>query len=112
MPMRATLRGTVLINPNLAYSKAVDRFGSWEPAISFRDTRGFIERATRLGTDEKSSAAVRDASFRDFDAPTIELDFVGRGNVTRAGDVAALASVLLRNAQRQHRTEGRYLAAQ
>nr|WP_094713582.1 hypothetical protein [Rhodococcus sp. 06-418-1B] len=113
MPIQSALRGTVMINPNLAYTKAVDRFGSWEPAISFRDTRGFLERATtRLGTHEKSRAAVHDGTFRDFDAPTIELDFTGRGNLTRAADVAGLALVLLHNAQRQHRAEGHHLTAQ
>jgi hypothetical protein len=104
--------GTVMINADLAYASAVQGYRMWLPAISFRDTRGIMERANiRLGGCEKPAPlSVPDARFRDFQAPTIELAAGGSKTTSTFADASSVAFVVLRNARRRHLADGHHLS--
>lgn len=111
-PMHSALLGTVMINADLAYDSAVQSSGMWRPAISFRDTRGFMERATIRfgGREQPAPPSVPDARFRDFHAPTIELA-AGRSNTTSTfADASSVAFVVLRNARRRHLADSHHVS--
>lgn len=111
-PMQSARLGTVMINADLAYASAVQGSGMWRPAISFRDTRGFMERATiRFGGREKpAQPSVPDARFRDYHAPTIELAAGGSNTRSTFADASTVAFVVLRNARRRHLADSHHVS--
>ena len=104
IPMQSARRGIIMINPELAYGTTVHTRGTWEPAISFRDPRGFIERAkTLFGGQKTPTTPDPHPQFRDFDAPTIPLETIGSPKPLQA-DMTGIAITLVRNAQREQRS--------
>lgn len=111
-PMQSAHLGTVMINADLAYASALQHSRMWLPAISFRDTRGFMERAAiRSGGREKPAPpSVPDACFRDFHAPTIELAAGGSNTTSTFADASSVAFVVLRNARRRHLADSHHVS--
>lgn len=101
--MQSSRRGPIMINPALAYATALQTGKTWEPAITFRDPRGFIERATPLFGIPETPTTEPNPRFRDFDAPTIPLQHTPQPRFFRAADMTAAAIALLDIARRQHR---------
>lgn len=95
IPMFSAYAGTVMVSRKRSVATAVRVNGQWQPALTFRDTRGFIDRATRGNA----------AQFRcGFTPPIIELQH--QGPYDSEADAAGIAELLLQNSRRQQDREG------
>jgi hypothetical protein len=88
IPVLSAHHATVMINPNLATSTAIDTGGTWVPAITFTDRRGFLDRA-----HDARPNGVPVGQFRDFSAPVLALGLDARFNAERDAVAAAEATV-------------------
>lgn len=100
IPLPSAAGEMVMVNPVVTVATAREVHGRWLPAVTFRDTRGFLDRAQALpGVDsEPRPTEVRDRKFRGFSAPTIALGEAGPFETER--DAVGAAEMLLSNARK------------